>query len=324
MKDLLLIDVRKFLEKRVVPEKPVLLGYSGGPDSKALLYLLLECRRFFSLNLHLAHVDHGWREESQKEADQIEVEARKLGLPLHMQRLKSEDFSLGNLEEQGRNHRLRFFSQLSCELGYQALILGHHADDQAEVVLKRVFEGASLFALKGVSPDSQLAGVRLWRPLLFAQKKQIIDWLSQKNISYFCDPTNSSKQFLRGRMREEMIPALERSFGKEVSSNLCRLAEESQEVKDYFCELNGPILSTLQQRVEGIYLDLNAFLPLPPLQLKYLLKEWMGREGAAFSRQIFDGITAALANRLGGKRFQSGEGAFLIENGIVSFFKRME
>ncbi len=163
MKDQLLLGVRKFLETRLLPAKPVLLGYSGGPDSKALLYLLMECRRFFALDLHLVHVDHGWREESGEEALEIQAEADRLGLPLYRKRLEEGDFSPGNLEEQGRNHRLQFFSKLYNELNCQALVLGHHACDQAEVVLKRVFEGASLFHLGGLVSDSQLCGMRIWR-----------------------------------------------------------------------------------------------------------------------------------------------------------------
>lgn len=310
MKDLLLLNVRKFLEKRIVPGKPVLLGYSGGPDSKALLYLLLECRRFFALDLHLVHIDHGWREESRNEALQIQEEAKLLGLPAYVQTLEPKDFKPGNLELQGRDYRYRFFSQVYHRLGCQALVLGHHADDQAEIVLKRVFEGASLFAMGGITPESQLEGMQLWRPLLMAHKKEVVDWLSQKKISFFLDPTNSSDRFLRGRMREELLPLLQKSFGKEVSSNLCRIGEESREVKDYFCELNRAILATIREEPGSSSLDLRPFLPLPMLQLKYLLREWMGRERVTFSRQIIEGIVSALVKRTPERNFNQMRGPF--------------
>ncbi len=320
MKDYLLLGVRKFLETRLLPGKPVLLGYSGGPDSKALLYLLMECRRFFALDLHLAHVDHGWREESGEEALEIQAEADRLGLPIYRRRLGEGDFSQGNLEEQGRNHRLQFFSELYNALDCQALVLGHHAGDQAEVVLKRVFEGASLYHLGGLASDSQLCGMRVWRPLLPIRKSQVLDWLAQKNLAYFQDPTNFSKRFLRGRMREEMIPLLQTSFGKEVSSNLCRLGEESKEVREHFSVLNRPIIASVQRGSEMSSLDLNPFFPLPSLQLKYLLIEWMKNERAAFSRQILDGIVKALIERSPKKKFQSKAGTCMIGNGIIFLF----
>ena len=79
MKDPLVKKVKDFLNRYVLMgDAPLLLGYSGGPDSKALLYLLLELRSHFNFKLHLAHVDHGWRAESQNEAEILRKEADAL------------------------------------------------------------------------------------------------------------------------------------------------------------------------------------------------------------------------------------------------------
>jgi tRNA(Ile)-lysidine synthase len=316
-KDPLVLHLRNFLGDKLLPGQPVLLGYSGGPDSKALLYLLLECRRFFPLEVHLAHVDHGWREESRAEALLIADEAKALDLSIHLQYLDYQCFTKNNFEEQGRNFRHQFFTKLYLELGCQALILGHHADDQAEVVLKRVCEGASLFSMGGLAPDSTLLGMRIWRPLFHTPKKKVLEWLFQKELPYFQDPTNKSSRFLRGRMREEMIPGLEGSFGKQIASNLCLLGEESKEVREHFAELNQPILEGIE---EG-RLDLNPFLPKPTLQLKYLLKEWMRREQASFSREVFDTAAEAIQQRLPQKTFLSRQGRLFVNKGTICFHK---
>lgn len=321
MKDLLLLHLLKFLESKLVPGKPVLLGYSGGPDSKALLYLLLDCRRFLSFDLHLAHVDHGWRKESCVEAEAISAEAKELGVPLTVFSLSPEDFSPGNLEEQGREYRLDCFLSLYNRLQCQALLLGHHADDQAEVVLKRVFEGASLFSLGGLSPDAELNGMCVLRPLLDISKAQIFDWLSKKGLTFFQDPTNSSSQFLRGRMREEMVPFLKRSFGKEISSNLCRLGGESREVKEYFSALNQEMMAHIRKDVQISLLDLRPFLPIPVLQLKFLLREWMRLEEVFLSRQILENIVSVILNKRTNKRFMSKECSVLVCDGIIYFSK---
>ncbi len=321
MKDLLLLSIKNFLSSKLEGRGPLLLGYSGGPDSKALLYLLLECRRFYSFDLVLAHIDHGWRDESKREADEIQREAEKLKIQIFIHHLNSKDFTEGNLEEQGRNQRLKFFLEIYHRLNCQALLLGHHADDQAEVVLKRVFEGTSLYHLKGLEEDSELMNMRLWRPLLCVPKKQVIQWLSQKGLNYFLDPTNSSLQFLRGKMREEMIPLLQTSFGKEISSNLCRLAEESRDIRAYFSQINRELLDKIQNEEGSSSIDLKPFFPLPLLQIKYFLIEWMRREGAVFSRQILTGVAIALADQLSNRKFQSNQGLFMIDKGIVCFYK---
>src|SRR5580700_9872206 len=197
MKDPILLEVRKFLSLRLVSKKPLLIGYSGGPDSKALLYLLLECRRFFSFELHVAHLDHGWREESRKEAQEIQDEIELLGLTFHLKSLSMKDFYTGNSEQQGREYRFDFFSQIYSELGAQALLLGHQADDQAETILKRVFEGASFFSLTGLSMETTFCNMRIWRPLLKLEKKTILQWLAKKGLNHFTDATNFQKRFLR-------------------------------------------------------------------------------------------------------------------------------
>jgi tRNA(Ile)-lysidine synthase len=310
--DPLLLSVRDFLKPRFFPGKPLLIGYSGGPDSKALLHLLLGCRRFFPLELHVAHVDHGWREESREEGRLIEVEASILGLSFHLKSLTVNDFHSGNAEEQGREHRIDFFSGLYAKIGAQALLLGHQADDQAETVLKRLFEGG---LLGGLSAETELRGMQVWRPLLGVEKSEILDWLHQKNISYFLDPTNRDPRFLRSKMREELLPLINASFGKQVGANLCRLGEESREIKEYFHKLNQPILSG----IDNGRLDLRPHLPLPAIQLKYLVKSWLDLECVTMSRQIIDAIIRALLQSSHNKKFCSGDREFHVDNGTIYF-----
>ncbi len=321
MKDLLLLSLRKFLGSRLISNQPLLIGYSGGPDSKALLYLLLECRHFFSFELHAAHVDHGWRAESGAEAQAIHDEVKRLGLVFHLKSLSMKDFSPGNSEEQGREHRLEFFSQVYAEIGAQALLLGHHADDQAETVLKRVFEGTSFFSLGGLATETMVRDMTIWRPLLFIEKKGILQWLSKRNLNYFLDSTNRDKRFLRGKMREEMFPYLTASFGKQIAANLRRLGEESKEVKEYFHKLNRPILAGIEKQPNRDYLNLNPYLPMPSLQLKYLLKGWLEQEGMTLSRQIIEGIAMALIENSSQKKFCSKEGEFHVDKGYLYFYK---
>lgn len=322
MKDLLSLSVRKFLEARLVPCRPILLGYSGGPDSTALLHLLLGCRQFSSFELHLAHVDHGWREESKREAEELQREAERLGLPFYLKTLSRQDFASGNLEEQGRNFRLQFFAQLYEEKGFQALALGHHADDQAEIVLKRVFEGTSVFSLGGLAEERVVQGMTLWRPLLNVPKKTLLAWLELRNLTFLQDPTNLSSLNLRGKMRKEILPALSQAFGKEIASNLCRLGEESQQLKEYFSSLNRPIiLAAARKEAAGLCLDLSPFLPIPAIQLKYLLKEWTGKEGIVPSKQILEDIVSALSEQSLGKKFIMNNGEFQVERRRVYFIQ---
>ncbi len=318
MRDPILREVKKFLEQHWVAGKPLLLGYSGGPDSKALLYSLLACRRFFSLELQVAHVDHGWRATSGQEAEALKKEVVALELPFHLCTLSSGEFEPGNWEEQGRLKRLSFFSSLYRQLGCQAVLLGHQAEDLAETVLKRLFEGAHLHALGGFTASSSYEEMQIWRPLLKISKESLIRWLEGKGLSYVVDPTNESHQFLRGRMRTEILPFLNQSFGKNISKNLRHLAEEAERLKDFFAHLNQSLFESLELATRPLELDLKLHLPLHPLQLKFLLRSWIESHGIYVSREMLSGMIDSLLEKGGKKVFEMKSAKFVVSRNKIA------
>src|SRR5262245_9574892 len=108
--------------------KKVLLALSGGADSTALLYGLLN----EPVELGIVHIDHSWREESGVEA--LELKKRYSSIPFYLKKLDPKDIS-GNLEEGCRLARLDFYRQICERERYEAVFLAHHSDDQAETVL---------------------------------------------------------------------------------------------------------------------------------------------------------------------------------------------
>ena len=257
MRDPILKRVFEFLQAHFRPGAPLLLGVSGGPDSLALLHLLVEARHFFPMELHVAHVDHGWRPESGGEAKILEGIVKALGLPFHLCVLQKEGDNK-NLENKAREGR-SFFLNLYKEKGFQALVLGHQANDAAETVLKRVLEGASLTSLGGIKPVSQFEGMPIWRPLLKVSKEELVAWLEKRGFAAFDDPTNRDPRFLRARMREHLLPTLAQSFGKEIQNNLCRLGEAAHEMAAYLQKKIAPILERVERTSDGLRLDLARF-----------------------------------------------------------------
>ena len=131
--------------------------------------------------------------------------ANELKLPFHLKTLNPQTL-VGNLEAACRNERLKFFKELSKQHGYQAVILAHHADDQAETVLKRVFEGADLTCMGGLKEKSEINGLSVWRPLLNVSKNDVLIWLQQHGHVAITDKTNLDPKYLRGRCRIQIIP----------------------------------------------------------------------------------------------------------------------
>ena len=287
MRNPILKCVIEFLHSHFKPGAPLLIAVSGGPDSLALLHLLVEARHFFPLNLHVAHVDHGWREESGPQAKILADNVQGLGLPFHLHVLERSE-ATNNLESIARDGRLAFFLKLYREKGFQALVLGHQANDAAETILKRVLEGAHLTALGGMKPVAHFQEMPLWRPLLKVSKEELVSWLEKKGLAAFDDPTNRDPRFLRARMRTQILPTLAKDFGKQIQNNLCRLGETAHEVNAYLQKKIAPLLNSIERNGEELRLDLAPFLPLETLEVKALLKTIAEQEGILLSNFHLD------------------------------------
>lgn len=284
----MLVKLSKFFSAYLDEEKPVLLAFSGGPDSLALLHLLIEYRQKHSLSFALAHVDHGWREESGAEARQIEEMAAQLSVPFHLKKLQPAEMKAKNLEAACREERLLFFSALCQQYHYQAVLLGHHADDLAETVLKRTLEGVTLPYLAALRPEIALYGMKVWRPLLPFTKSKILSWLEERGLQGFVDKTNQDTRFMRARMRLDILPQLSEVFGKQVSSGLCQIAEEAGELRDYLDEKIQSYLDGILIVGEGCQLDLSQECPKHLFELKYLIRQFCKRAGFSLSRECVE------------------------------------
>jgi tRNA(Ile)-lysidine synthase len=253
----------------------------------ALFHLLLICQRWFKFELHVAHVDHGWRSESREEAQWLQAQ---VSCPFYLHRLEG----VGKDEASAREERLKFFSQLYEKLQCQALLLGHQAEDQAETVLKRIFEGGGLFTLRGITPVTHLHEMVVWRPLLGARKQELIAWLEQRGIPYLQDPSNYNPKYLRAKMRMSILPELSKSFGKEIQGNLLRLGQTAQELKEYFDKKLIPYFEQVTREEGGVKIDLNPLYPFEKVELKVFLKHLSEVEELGLSYEALETLAGLL------------------------------
>ncbi|MBS4167502.1 tRNA lysidine(34) synthetase TilS [Parachlamydia sp. AcF125] len=272
-----------FLKTHCDWSRPVLIGLSGGPDSIALLHLLLRCAQSLPLKLGIAHIDHRWRPESEEEACLLKNLAESFHLPFHLKVLDPMPMR-GNWEELCRHWRYQFFTELAKVYGYQAVVLGHHQDDQAETLLKRILEGASLVKLGGMQKEKVHGDLVVWRPLLGIDKTKILGWLSKRDIPFFVDRTNLDPTFLRGKMRSSILPYLSKEFGKEIKSALLHLGQESEELQSFLEGHLRPYLEKIRRTPLGVWIDLSKDFPPTSFELKQLLRYILKGEGIGFSR----------------------------------------
>ena len=268
----------------------LLVGYSGGPDSKALLYSLLESHASI---LHVAHVDHGWREESALEAEKIRQEIEALGLPFHTIRLPPP--VRGNREAAAREDRLLFFQRLKKQFSLQACLLAHHRGDLAETVLKRILEGAHFSFLGGMKEVSFFEQLPLWRPFLSISRLEILTFLKEHQLDPLIDSSNFNPAYLRARMRMEIFPYLQKKFGKGIEENLSLLSSRSIELNEYLDrKIQGIVMA------EGPWGKYISFLALERMEARHLAQTLLPR---GTSRDYLESILDALLTQKPNCRF---------------------
>ncbi len=207
----------------------VVVGISGGPDSVGLLHLLQALRPVWALHLHLAHLDHGLRKASGRDAELVRCLGQRLSLPSTIERCDvgarcaREGWSL---EDGARRVRYQFLLDVARRERATRVVLAHTADDQAETVLMRLIRGAGLLGL-GAMPFARPLGGGIWvvRPLLEVWRTDLMTYLRKASIPYVDDPTNRDPRFLRNRIRHQLLPLLERDYHPNMKAALVQLAE---------------------------------------------------------------------------------------------------
>ncbi|MFN0065616.1 MAG: tRNA lysidine(34) synthetase TilS [Chlamydiales bacterium] len=288
-----------------------LLALSGGPDSIALFFLLLENK----LPFEVAHVNHNWRKESRLEAEKLKILCEEKGVVFHYAELPTPT-SKRNLEDKGRKSRFAFFKGLVERRGLRAVLMGHHGDDVAETVLKRLFEGAGLTKLQGISELSVIEGITVYRPLINLRKKEILAWLEKRQITYFWDATNEEEDFLRGRMRNKIMPYLSQVFGKEVTPSLLCLAKRATELEAFLDGCIAPYRKTEE-------LDLQT-PPSSPFLAKAVIADFFERRQITVSKAAVETIYQHIVNKSCHKKICVGRGVVVIHKGRLTHNKRID
>lgn len=266
--------VRKGLKKSVYKARttPLLVGFSGGADSTALL-MSLKSLLPESQPLCAVHVEHGLRGSlSRKDAEHARHVCQLYGIDFRCEHVRVSRIAQLGLEGAARESRRSAFLTVAREIGADTLALAHNMDDQAETVLMRLFEGAGVRGISGMkwrTPFSSKGddGFHIIRPLLNVSRKEILEYLEAQSISWVEDEMNADESRLRNRIRKKIMPVVREHIGDAAVSGIAKSAEISAPLISLMDELSRDLSAKFirEDNEELIAFPLREVKELSPL-----------------------------------------------------------
>ena len=314
----------------------VLVAFSGGPDSVALALILRELMAETGApgRLVLAHLNHRLRgDESDRDETFCRRFAEQHDMPIEVSRMdvaRIAEEQGGSLEEVARRLRYGFLRRTARDAGVRIVATGHQADDVAETVLLRLLRGASMQGLGALAPARPLGeGVRLVRPLLQVRRSELLRYLESRQQPYCVDSSNQDTAFTRNRIRQKLIPALERDFPTFSVESLCALNQSALESRAALEKLAEKLWASARRESHdtGVALSAAALAEAPPAVRKGVarlaLQELTGRK-PDLRTEHYEALAALPDQDVGAELDLPGGLLARREQGIVYFAPRGE
>ncbi|MBR4391188.1 MAG: tRNA lysidine(34) synthetase TilS [Bacteroidales bacterium] len=248
-----------------IANKKIILAISGGIDSMVLADLLLKAKADFVL----AHCNFHLRgEESDDDEQFVRDYAERNGLTLYVKQFDTTCYAKEqglSIEMAARELRYAWFEELRQQLGYEYIAVAHHADDQLETFFINLLRGAGIRGLKGMQPVNG----NIIRPLLDFSREEIHQYAIENGIKWREDHTNVETQFLRNKIRHELLPVIDK-ISKESRASILKSISHLASENELYREL-------LKEKLDQMVTQDGETQRIPHSSL--LLFEWLRNYG---------------------------------------------
>lgn len=252
----------------------VLVAVSGGADSLALLYILLDLKDSFKLSLHVFHLNHQMRgKASEEDARFVENLANSLDLPATILSYDAPAYIKKHKlsrEEGARQVRYMLLEKVAKNVKADKVALGHTADDQVETFLIRLIRGAGLEGLRAIPP---VRGIFI-RPLIGLTREETRQFCRIRGLKPRFDQSNIELSLLRNRIRRDLLPRLVKDYNLAFKEEVLREIELISADVSLLEELTYEAwkrLATVDQK--SVALDRALFIKLPLALQRRLIRE---------------------------------------------------
>ena len=249
----------------------LIVGVSGGADSICLLFILIELQKEISFDIVVVHVNHGLRgEEADADESYVKHICQENDLPF-VAYFKNVELTAKkrkqSTEEAGRNIRRACFEKTKREYQGTKIVLAHHQNDNVETLLMNLSRGTGLKGLGGIAP---VAG-NIIRPLLCVNRKEIEEYLLKKEIAYCIDTSNAEDCYTRNRIRNHVVPYLEKEINTRVISHINDTMEQMRDIQLFLEQQVNFYVQQCVKAEEDRYIVLERIFESVPEVLKPML-----------------------------------------------------
>lgn len=249
-------NVINYLNEILSDGDVVVLGCSGGPDSMALMDLLLKFRKTKNISIVCAHVNHKVRPQSDEEMVWMEKFCDKN--KVLFEKMVINNYGDDNFHNEARNIRYNFFESLINKYNAKYLMTAHHGDDLMETILMRIVRGSTLGGYAGFSTVVEKENYSIVRPLVYVTKDEVLEYDKKHKIDFVVDKSNFSDKYTRNRYRKVVLPFL-KSEDKNVHLKFLKYNKTLEMCSNYLSKQVDDVLKTLYH---DKYIEVDKFKQL--------------------------------------------------------------
>ena len=238
----------------------IVLGVSGGPDSITMLDILRQIQEEFDFEIVVAHINHMIRKEAIQDEEYVKKYCEKNSIEFFVKRI--DVMSVANnrkigTEEAGRFVRYDFFDEVLKQTGSNKIAIAHNKNDKIETIIMHLLRGSGLSGLKGIEP---IRG-NVIRPLIECERKEIEKYCDKNKLEPRIDKTNFENDYTRNKIRNIVIPYIEKELNPNIIETIDRLSEvvkkEDRYLEKVALDVYDKIL--IKQKPGQIMLELKGF-----------------------------------------------------------------
>ncbi len=281
MKENLAEKVSEFIRQFDIIEKnnSVLLGVSGGPDSVFMLHVLNKLKNEMNFSIAVATFNHKLRDEAKEESEFVKEICNKMNVRFFYGEGNVREYARKDkisIEEAARKERFEFLFKIKKEYKFDKIALAHNKNDFVETMIIHIAKGSGLNGLTGIKPISFNGIVH---PILSIERSEIERYLSETNTPFRTDATNYSLNYLRNRIRHQIIPlfsSVNKNFKERIFDMGILISDENAFLSE-ISEKDKEIIRTNNK------FSLKLFLALPIFEQRRIVKSLLSNE-ASFQR----------------------------------------